>query len=379
MPPTKRIRISKREREEMEAEMEEAESEDEWAQERGQAQPGQGQDGRDTQGGSEDESESEEEEGFAQFESDQGEMEVDDENEDEEAVLSKQLSSIPFASLLKAKRKLSRSTAPASDSDNSENEDEDDVGNGGTRFGKEGAPLKSESERRKQSVRKNGSLRKVDRSSKHAPMEMSSKKAVGRTRTIVETAANRARDPRFDSLSGSFSPTLFKNSYSFLRDSQTSELEALRKTAKLVRGNVAVDEAEKEKVEKALMRMESREVERGRRERDEGALRGWKKEERTKRDSGKKEFWLKKCQLFLALGRLSRVLLLTSRRLPFSFPFVPPSFPFLTADQKAILLKAKYETLAQDKKGLRKAVEKKRRKTVQQDKKLLPAQRRSAA
>ena len=40
-----------------------------------------------------------------------------------------------------------------------------------------------------------------------------------------------------------------------------------------------------------------------------------------------------------------------------------------------MLLKAKYDTLSKDKKQLRKAVEKKRRKTVQSDKKLMPAKR----
>lgn len=47
----------------------------------------------------------------------------------------------------------------------------------------------------------------------------------------------------------------------------------------------------------------------------------------------------------------------------------------ISADQKAVLLKAKYDTLSKDKKQLRKAVEKKRRKTVQSDKKLMPAKR----
>ena len=165
-------------------------------------------------------------------------------------------------------------------------------------------------------------------------------------------------------------PTLFRASYAFLRESQTAELAALRTTAKAVRANPAVPEDEAEKVEAALRRMESREVERTRRERDEGALRGWKKDERGKRGEGKKSFWLKKCtSLPFGPCALGRAATLTRARFP-----LPPA-----ADQKAVLLKAKYDTLAVDKKGLRKAVEKRRRKTVQQDKKLLPAARRSAA
>lgn len=45
------------------------------------------------------------------------------------------------------------------------------------------------------------------------------------------------------------------------------------------------------------------------------------------------------------------------------------------ADQRAVVLKAKYEALSKDKKVLRKAVEKKRRKTTQQDKRLIPSTR----
>lgn len=106
----------------------------------------------------------------------------------------------------------------------------------------------------------------------------------------------KARDPRFDSLSGSFKPDLFRNSYSFLAAAQTAELEALRKTATAARRNAALPEEDKEKIEAALVRMESREVTRKNKERDEGALKGWKKEEAGKREAGKKEFYLKKCE-----------------------------------------------------------------------------------
>ena len=99
-------------------------------------------------------------------------------------------------------------------------------------------------------------------------------------------------------------PTLFRASYSFLRDAQTAELTALRATAKSVRSNPVVPEEEAEKVEAALRRMESREVERTKRERDEKALRGWKKEEMGKRGEGKKEFWLKKGASWSRLSRL---------------------------------------------------------------------------
>ena len=74
-----------------------------------------------------------------------------------------ELSAIPFSTLLKAKKKLARSSAPSSGSE--DDSEDDDVGNGGTRFGKDGAVLKG---KKAQTTRKNGSLCKADRASKHA-------------------------------------------------------------------------------------------------------------------------------------------------------------------------------------------------------------------
>lgn len=55
-----------------------------------------------------------------------------------------------------------------------------------------------------------------------------------------------------------------------------------------------LDEEEKERIEGALVRMESREVSRRTKEREGDALKAWKKEEEKKREGGKKEFYLKK-------------------------------------------------------------------------------------
>lgn len=104
----------------------------------------------------------------------------------------------------------------------------------------------------------------------------------------------KARDPRFDSLSGSFKPDLFSTSYSFLSQSQASELEQLKKTAAAARKNQLLPQEEKDRIEEALQRMQSREVSRKQKERDAEALRTWKREEQNKRKEGKKEFHLKR-------------------------------------------------------------------------------------
>ncbi|KAI5478141.1 hypothetical protein MNV49_005405 [Pseudohyphozyma bogoriensis] len=337
MPPSKK-RLRRADYEQYE------ESEDEWEADRqaaGTASTSRAFE-QDDDGETSPDSEDDDDAGVAQFEDD--DVGEDYFEEDQQAALGKEIASIPFTSLLKAKKKLARQQQQqraAAGLDDSEEEDSDDE-DGTTaksRRGREISRLPGGVVGVKQGKRKNGSLMKADRSSKHAPMEMSSKKAVKRTRTIVESTINKARDPRFDSLSGSFKPDLFATSYSFLAKNQTSELEALRKTAAAARKNHMLPSDEKERIEGALQRMESREVSRKTKEREGEAMRSWKKEEKQKREGGKKEFWLKK------------------------------------SEQKQVFLKAKYDALSSDKKQLRKSVEKKRRKTAQKDKKLIPRER----
>ncbi|SCZ87407.1 BZ3500_MvSof-1268-A1-R1_Chr2-2g04873 [Microbotryum saponariae] len=294
----------------------------------------------------EDGDEDDEEDGVAQFEEDEGEV---FESEDEETNLGKhklywlfitELASIPFGTLVKAQRKLNKQQAQArfrrkpSGNDDDESDLEGNSEEDGTEQG--GRPkvslLKDRKGKGKAKVNAN------QRSSKHAPMELSSKKPVTRNRQVIEVQANKARDPRFDSLSGNIKSDLFSRSYGFLADQQTAELEALRKTVALARKKGGSEE-EKERMEDALQRMESREISRKNKARDQEALRAWKKEELEKRQQGKQAFHLK------------------------------------SAERKALLLKAKFDVLAQDKKQLRKTIEKKRKKTAQKDKKLLPQRR----
>jgi len=124
---------------------------------------------------------------------------------------------------------------------------------------------------------------------------MSAKRPVSRVRQVVETQTLHARDPRFDALSGSVNPHLFKQSYGFLADKQRAELDTMRKTAAQARRNRALPEEEKERIEEALRRMENRDVTRKMKEREQEAMKSWKKEEQDKRAQGKKAFYLKEC------------------------------------------------------------------------------------
>ncbi|KAM0748156.1 DUF947-domain-containing protein [Meredithblackwellia eburnea MCA 4105] len=313
---------------EQELELDDSE-EDEWEQERQQQQPFK----QDTSEDDDDDDGT----GVAQFESDQGEDYLDeDEDEDQddhqESTKTKELAAIPFSTLLKAKKQLEHNNLSKKKKNKKRESDDEDDQDSYQAEGSKG----SDSLRNGKAAGKK--VKKQDRSSKHAPMEMSSKKAVSRIRQIVEPTdlKKKSRDPRFSSLSGQVNPSLFRQSYSFLASSQSAELASLRTLA----ANPKLASEERDRVEATLRRMESREVERRKRDLEERAVGEWKREERRKREQqGKKGFWLK------------------------------------DSDKKALILKARFDALKDDKKGLRKAVEKKRRKTAQRDKKNMPSLR----
>ncbi|KWU41264.1 DUF947-domain-containing protein [Rhodotorula sp. JG-1b] len=183
------------------------------------------------------------------------------------------------------------------------------------------------------------------RARRPSPTEMSARRPVSRARQVVETQELKARDPRFDVLSGSVNKDLFRKSYSFLAEQHQQELETMRKTAAAARKNRQLPQEEKDRIDEALRRMENREVTRKNKDLQEEAMRQWKKEEADKRKEGKKAFFLKEC----------------------TFPFPRDT----RQPAKKLFLKAKYDDLAQDKRKLHKAMDKKRRKTSQKEKKLM--------
>jgi len=67
----------------------------------------------------------------------------------------------------------------------------------------------------------------------------------------------------------------------------------MRETAKKARKSQILPDEDKEEIEAALRRMESKELARKNKEREGKALKEWKKEENQKRSEGKKEFYLK--------------------------------------------------------------------------------------
>ncbi|KAJ1030457.1 hypothetical protein NDA16_001366 [Ustilago loliicola] len=210
--------------------------------------------------------------------------------------------------------------------------------------------------RRKENERKE----LAKRSNKNAPTEMSSKRPVSRRRNVVDTpstSATHVRDPRFESLSGSTNKDLFAKSYSFLPEMFKDELITLKRTlAKLKKQEatqagpkakseqaIAIRE-ERAKVEAALRRAEGLAGERERRQRESVVKGKIKKENKERVEKGLQPFYPKQREI------------------------------------KQMLLKDKYDGLAgdgekvkgQEKKQLKKALERRRRRNAQKEKKDMP-------
>lgn len=131
--------------------------------------------------------------------------------------------------------------------------------------------------------------RDFSRTSKHAPAELSSKKAVSRKREVVPPQRINHRDPRFEPVGGSVDERKTKKNYSFLdgyRDSEISELKSVIRKTK--------DSEAKEKLKRALLGMESRKKAQEMKEQQQDVLRQHRKEEKQKIGRGKRPYYLKK-------------------------------------------------------------------------------------
>ena len=172
------------------------------------------------------------------------------------------------------------------------------------------------------------------RSSKHAPAELSSKKAVSRKREVVPTHRLDIRDPRFEALSGPLVEAKLKKNYAFLdqyRDSEIAELKSAIRTTK--------DLESKEKLKRALLSMESKKKTQLAKDKEQEILRGHRKKEKELIEKGKKPFYLKK------------------------------------GEQKQLALVARFESMKG--KQVDKVIERRRKKKAQRERRGMPEERRS--
>jgi len=133
--------------------------------------------------------------------------------------------------------------------------------------------------------------RDFNRTSKHAPTEISSKKAVSRKREVVLVAKREFRDPRFEPLSGYVDESKARAAYSFLDDYREDEMKELGSAIKTTK-----DEDTKERLKRALMSMESKKKAQMRKQKEQEILDKHRKEEKELVKQGKQPFYLKKAE-----------------------------------------------------------------------------------
>ena len=133
--------------------------------------------------------------------------------------------------------------------------------------------------------------RDFNRTSKHAPTEISSKKAVSRKREVVAVPKREYRDPRFEVTAGIVDQSKVRKAYSFLDDYREDEMKALKNAVK-----AAKDEDSKEKLKRVLLSLESRKKAQIRNDKEQEILDKHRKEEKEAVKQGKKPFYLKKAE-----------------------------------------------------------------------------------
>ncbi|KAH8683058.1 hypothetical protein BGZ60DRAFT_399279 [Tricladium varicosporioides] len=133
--------------------------------------------------------------------------------------------------------------------------------------------------------------RDFSRASKHAPTELSSKKAVSRKREVVPIHKLQARDPRFEPTNSSVDNGKIRKLYGFLDDYREDEMRELKTKIKNVK-----DEDEKEMLKRRLLSMEERKRAQERKDRHQAVLDRHRKEEKELVKQGKQPFYLKKTE-----------------------------------------------------------------------------------
>lgn len=271
-------------------------------------------------------------------EKEEGSSGDEDEEEEEEEDISVDAAKISFGALAKAqamlpqssRRKKKGAAAESSEEDNNDDSDEEPQG-----FRSQFLSSKKE--------------KPPSRSSKHAPMEMSSKRPVSRRREVVTVKKLQVRDPRFDPLVTARSSAGAGNgkhgvdpaedrarrAYAFLDEYRDDEMRQLKAAIRKTK-----NPADKEKLQRALMSMESRKRAREQKDRERAVVDEHRRREKELVKEGKKAnpFYLKK------------------------------------SEQRKKLLVDQFAGMSQ--KQREKAIERKRKKIAGKEKKELPMQRR---
>ncbi|CAH9131161.1 unnamed protein product [Cuscuta epithymum] len=135
--------------------------------------------------------------------------------------------------------------------------------------------------------------KKGGRSNKNRPMEMSSKKPVSRFREALQVPKKVVRDPRFESLCGSFDDEGFKKRYKFLYEKDLpAEKEDLKKQMTKTKDPKVIDELKNriswinKQLKSALTKNTEKQI-----------LSEHKKKQREAAKQGKQPYYLKKSEI----------------------------------------------------------------------------------
>lgn len=169
--------------------------------------------------------------------------------------------------------------------------DDHDCGDAQGIFGKNNAPRDFTSNEALERRAGKKDIRDFSRTSKHAPVELSSKKAVSRKREVVPIQKRNHRDPRFDPLGGAVDEEKTKKNYSFLNTYRDSEISELRSAVRETKDNEG-----RETLKRTLLSMESRRKAQEMKEEQQEVLRKHRKEEKERIEHGKRPFYLKKAE-----------------------------------------------------------------------------------
>lgn len=129
------------------------------------------------------------------------------------------------------------------------------------------------------------------RENKNRPREVSAKKPISSFREVIQVKKNFPRDPRFDSLCGTFDRKRFDKAYRFLSNVKKNDLAKLKK--KLKNCN---DPKEIKKIQYLTKRLENQLNEESRRNQKEEKEYEEKKEITDALKHGKKPTYKKKCK-----------------------------------------------------------------------------------
>ena len=127
------------------------------------------------------------------------------------------------------------------------------------------------------------------------PVEMTSKRPVGRFMKVVETGrdpASTRRDPRFEEASGEFNNVFFSKSFSFVDEMRENEIKAVQEALKKEKS-----QKEKDKLRKVLVNLKQQLAQHKQKVALDSVLQKDKKARREAMEQGKTPFYHKKSEI----------------------------------------------------------------------------------